>query len=461
MPAPDSPSETTPPRNPILLGAGVLLCIAGFAVLLGQRYRYLTPGDFTIYSGLGVLLTGMAAVWLSGLPRDKAMEWVKGAVFALVLALTIRWAIAEPYRIPSISMEPTLHGDPHFLRGDRVFVNKWVYGLRWPFLNKRIWEGVEPQRWDIVVFKTVEDDAVHPTLVKRIVGMPGEHINIRDGKIYANGKEVPIPHSLPEDQYYTADELSRSMKYGVRPEPEYSEVPPGHYLVLGDNSPHSRDGRYFGWLPEEHIVGRVACIWWPLDRIRDFTGFSDTWWWKTTLLLLGLFTFVRLFIGQSWPVLMEGSRRVQHIFVSFAALGLRLPFVGLRLIQWGAPPRGSLVLYTSKDPRVPSEALLFGRVVALPGETVEIDERGISVNGRLQELPCWTGPVNAIHPDPQAVYARNGKDITVPPGHYFLLADPPTEANALDSRLLGWVPARDILGVATWVWWPIRKWRKL
>lgn len=460
MPTPDLSSEQQP-RNVWLMGLGILSGAVGFGVLLAPRWGWLRPGDLTIYTGLGFLLGGMAASWLSGLPRDKAIEWVKGAGFALLLALTIRWAIAEPYRIPSSSMEPTLHGEESFLKGDRVFVNKWVYGLRWPFLNKRIWQGAEPQRWDIVVFKTVEPDALHPTLVKRIVGLPGEHINIREGKIFADGKELPIPDKLPEGQFYTSDEFNPSMRYGVRPEEEFSQVPPGHYLVLGDNSPHSRDGRYFGWLPEENIVGRVACIWWPLGRVRDFTGFSHTWWWRGLVALLGVYIFLRLFIGQSWPVLMEGSRRVQHIFVSFIALGLRLPLAGLWLFQWASPQRGALVLYRSKDERVPKEALLFGRVVGLPGEQVEIEEQGIRVNGTVLTLECWTGNVNAVHPDAQAIYGRKKKNTSVPAGHYFLLADPPTEANALDSRVLGWVPAGDILGVAKAVWWPVGKWRKL
>src|SRR5262249_43818122 len=138
-----------------------------------------------------------------------------------------------------------------------------------------------------------EPDAIHPTLVKRIVGMPGETISIHDGKVFADGKELTPPPGMPENQYYTSGESRSGMKYGVRPEPEFSQVPEGHYLVLGDNSGNSRDGRYFGWLPEENIVGRVACIWWPPQRGRDFTGFTKTLWWHTLMVLLGIFFFVR------------------------------------------------------------------------------------------------------------------------------------------------------------------------
>lgn len=454
------PENGATPRNKWWVILSVGLGIAGGLVLMATRFGYLKSGDLTIYSGLGLMLGALAAGWLSSLPRDKAVEWIKSALFALLLALSIRWAIAEPYRIPSSSMETTLHGDPHFLKGDRVFVNKWIYGLRWPFLNKRIWNGHAPERWDIVVFKSVEPNAEHPTLVKRIVGMPGERIEIRDGKIFANGERVPFTDALPENTYYTSDEF-RSMSYGVRSEPEYSQIPEGHYLVLGDNSAYSRDGRYFGWLPNEHIVGRVASIWWPPPRWRDFTGFSDTLWWNGLLTLLAILLFVRLFIGQSWPVMMDETRQVRHIFVSFASLGLRLPFVGMWLFQWATPQREALVLYRSRDERVPSDALLFGRIAALPGEHVEIVDGVLMVNSKPLALACFPEGTTYEHADPQAPFGRKKKQLDVPEGHYFILGDPPGEANALDSRLLGWVPQRDVLGVAVAVWWPLTALRKL
>ena len=73
--------------------------------------------------------------------------------------------------------------------------------------------------------------------------------------------------------------------YGVSERDEFAVVPPGHYLVMGDNSFSSRDGRFFGWLPNDNIYGRAVCIWWPIGRWRDFTGFSKTWWGKSILYL--------------------------------------------------------------------------------------------------------------------------------------------------------------------------------
>ena len=107
-------------------------------------------------------------------------EWVKSILIAIVLALFIRWPVIEPFKIPSGSMEPT------FYDGDRIFVNKFVYGIRFPFngfripyttkttwyADDRIFRGADPQRWDVVVFKSVEHDVQHDILVKRIVGLP-------------------------------------------------------------------------------------------------------------------------------------------------------------------------------------------------------------------------------------------------------------------------------------------------
>jgi hypothetical protein len=76
------------------------------------------------------------------------------------------------------------------------------------------------------------------------------------------------------------------MRYGLRPEPEFSVVPPGHYFCLGDNSGESLDGRVYGWVPEENLFGRAAGVWWPIAHRRDFTGFTHTWWGK--LLIFGI-----------------------------------------------------------------------------------------------------------------------------------------------------------------------------
>ena len=315
------------------------------------------------------------------LTRRNLLSWTA----VILIVCTIRWAIFEPYRIPSGSMEPTLYGDGRIVHDDQVGVNKWIYGLRIPFTKTRLFHLSDPQRWDIVVFKAVEKNTRHGTLIKRIVGLPGERIHIADGKIHVDGEPVDPPEELrsvlnytttlgqppglvrlfilshaqsnqrspllnpanPTAQQFYEDldavrqglgdrdpaalsaseteklvadlspvsvdiahklfgilqEMQYPLEYGVLPDDKYSVVPEDCYLVCGDNSPDSADGRYFGWLPNGHILGRAFCIGWPPSHWRDFTGFSRTWWGKG--LLWGLPVLVAVYVGIS----LRGSRQ--------------------------------------------------------------------------------------------------------------------------------------------------------
>ncbi len=409
-------------------------------------------------------IVGGVMWFLGGLPRDQAIEWLKSGLFALGLALLIRWPVAEPYRIPSGSMEPTLHGDDRIGRGDRVFVNKWVYGVRYPFMNKRIYQGEPVSRWDIVVFKAVQEKPQHKTLVKRVVGLPGERIQIRNGTVYANGEPLALPESMP-DVYYTSGNPSR-MPYGVRPEPEYSEVPEGHYLVLGDNSANSQDGRYFGWLPNEHIVGKVTCIWWPPWRWVDFSGFSDTWWWRVCVALVSLLVLLRVFVGRSWAALSPDGKKVDHYLVNLVAFGYRIPFTRHLLACWGAPQRGDLVLYHPDSGQAAPGTMLLGYIAGLPGERVSISDGKLEVDGApVRDVAGLSeNGYGSTHPDAAYGRTRNKSHTQVPEGHYFVLTHVRQNADMeadhddlLDSRILGWVPRTGLTGKAVAVWWPL--WR--
>ncbi len=436
---------------------GVALMVMGFiAFYLSGRAN---PGMFTwqSYVSLAILIIG-GLLWLtSGMDKPHLIEWGRSALLALSLALVIRWAIAEPYRIPSGSMEPTLHGDPGFGKGDRVFVNKFVYGLRYPFMNKRIWSGQDPQRWDVVVFKTVEEDALHKTLVKRIVGMPGEHIQIRDGKIFANGRPLTLPPEMPQDLYYTSP---LNAPYGVQDPEAFSQIPPGHYLVLGDNSAHSRDGRYFGWLPNEHIVGRVACIWWPPLRWCDFTGFSQTGWWRVLMAILLVCCILRLTAVRLCSVQVSDTPpAADHLLVSFLHYGPHIPFMKSTPLLWRKPRRGDLVLYSVADKEKKATSLLVGRIAALAGEQVAFANGVLLVNESPAPLPK---PAPEQYPAAahDAPYGRNKtKEYSlVPPGHCFILSDSAgKDETPSDSRSLGWIPENNLLGRALFCWWPLKR----
>lgn len=447
----DTPETPKRDRGPGLCTiGGAVLTLLGGGLLLAHRFTSLALPDWAYYCAVGALVLGIVEWSLGRMTPEAAREWNKSLFFALALATLIRWPIAEPYRIPSGSMETTLHGDPAFGKGDRVFVDKFVYGVRYPFMNKRIWQGKAPQRWDIVVFKSVEPDAEHPTLVKRIVGMPGERIQIRGGHVYVNNEPLVIPDFMPEGQFYTA---GFGMTYGVRPEPEYSVVPEGHYLVLGDNSANSRDGRYFGWLPNENIVGRVASIWWPPPRWRDFTGFSDTYWWNGLLFMLTLLCIVRLFVGCSWPVMNETGDGVDHLFISFISFGLRVPMTSLRIARWGQASRGDWVLYRPVGDVAREYDQLLGRVVGLPGDEVHIEDGELKVSGVAVKAPWLDRPIATI----DGLEPTNNGKVQVAEGQLFILTDCPEDQSALDSRVMGTVPAANLIGRATGVWWPLKR----
>lgn len=460
------PNETEQPgaaMTTIIFIVGGIITAAGVFLVMTANKRPPGSADWLWWTGVVVAALGVHALFFSGMNREQIYEWVKSESFALALALMIRWPIAEPYRIPSGSMEPTLHGDARFGRGDRVFVNKWIYGVRWPFMNKRIYHGQEPKRWDIVVFKAVSAEAAHPTLIKRVVGLPGERIHIQDGKVFVNGKPLELPSFMP-DVYYTSpppNTLS-GMMYGIRTEDEYALVPPDHYLVLGDNSSNSADGRYFGWVPNGNIVGRAASIWWPPTRWRDFTGFSHTWWWRIVVVLLSMLTGARLFIGRSWALSRGGS----HLFVEFLSFGLRLPFTRYWLLQWGQPERGDMVLYRCASDKAPNGVVLVGRIAGRPGEKVAITDGKLLVNDAEAQGPPTLTAVNyaIVHPDAAYGRSRAKTHSQVPEGCYFILADPafdPDDDERLDSRILGWIPREEIVGRAAAIWWPIGRMRRI
>ncbi len=152
--------------------------------------------------------------------------------FALVFGF-VRPFVVEAFRIPSESMVPTLE------IGDRLFVNKFIYRF------------TDPERGDIVVFKSVEGG--EEDLIKRVVAVPGDTVEVRDGVLYVNGQPQPDP--------YVSREFPDRSYYGPK------TVPEGHVFAMGDNRANSRDSRFFGPVPYENIQGEAFLLFWPLDRI--------------------------------------------------------------------------------------------------------------------------------------------------------------------------------------------------
>ncbi|MBD3425830.1 MAG: signal peptidase I [Candidatus Omnitrophica bacterium] len=178
-------------------------------------------------------------------------EWIKPILIAAVLAMFIRTFIVQPFKIPSNSMYPTLKP------GDRIFVNKFLYGARVPFVNIRLPDVREPELGDIVVFTSPVERKKY--LVKRFIAEGGQTVRITDGELFVDDQKVS-KRPLRSIFYYNKG------KYGT--EGEAVHVPEGYFYVLGDNSANSMDSRYWGFVPENNLVGKAFLIHWPLKRIR-------------------------------------------------------------------------------------------------------------------------------------------------------------------------------------------------
>ncbi|MBS0416267.1 MAG: signal peptidase I [Proteobacteria bacterium] len=216
-----------------------------------------------------------------GRPEPYLVDLARTLFPVLLIVLVFRSFLFEPFRIPSASMMPGL------VDGDFILVNKFNYGLRLPLLNTKILPTWSPQRGDVIVFRSTSGPPIN--LIKRLVGLPGDHIVVRDNHVTING----VPAALAPDGQYTdgygfsGAELAKE-SFGNRQhvimlaQNRYAAdfdgvVPAGHYFFMGDNRNDSEDSRFaqVGFVPDDHLVGHAIRIWmnwkipgWPrLGRI--------------------------------------------------------------------------------------------------------------------------------------------------------------------------------------------------
>lgn len=183
-------------------------------------------------------------------PLNTFMEFIKIIFAALLIAMVIRTFIVQPFIIPSESMLNTLQV------GDRLFVTKFSYGIHLPFMHEEIFSTGEPEAGDIIVFPY----PVNPgdDYIKRVVGVPGDVIEMRDKQLFRNGRPVNEPYAIHTDPNV----------YSYRDNAGPITVPEGKVYVLGDNRDNSKDSRVWGFVDKDTIHGKALVIYWSS---RDFT----------------------------------------------------------------------------------------------------------------------------------------------------------------------------------------------
>ncbi len=224
------------------------------------------------------------------------LDWTAGLFPVILIVFLLRSFLFEPFKIPSGSMIPTL------LVGDLILVNKFHYGIRLPVLNRKILDNNPVQRGDVMVFRYPVDP--RQDYIKRVVGLPGDEISYANQRLSINGQPVPtralgefydedslrysplFSEKLGEVEHRILVDPQRQAYYGPEPktfpmaqncrytaEGVSCKVPAGHYFMMGDNRDNSQDSRYWGFVPDENIVGRAFFVWMNfgnLGRIGSF-----------------------------------------------------------------------------------------------------------------------------------------------------------------------------------------------
>lgn len=224
------------------------------------------------------------------------LEYTASFFPVILVVFVLRSFLFEPFRIPSGSMIPTLH------IGDLILVNKYDYGVRLPVINKKIIDINSPQRGDVMVFRYPENPS--QDYIKRVIGIPGDKVAYQNKRIYINGQPVSTKriddYLHPERLYYSRQYTEKlgQISYKVLNDedapafiPDAAQfpqrenclynnsgvictVPPGHYFMLGDNRDNSRDSRFWGFVPEENIVGKAFFIWFNFGDLKRIGSFE-------------------------------------------------------------------------------------------------------------------------------------------------------------------------------------------
>jgi len=286
--------ERSDARKGILEVAWPVLFIAVMGLLLKFT-------DFAAVLLLSAVITGLLWLWdvmwarprrTADVPEPIVVDMARAFFPVIVVVFLIRSFWVEPFKIPSGSMKPTL------LVGDFILVNKYIYGIRLPVINKKVIDIDPVRRGDVVVFRYPADPSVD--YIKRVIGIPGDRVEYRGKRLTINGQAIAVQSS----GFYTDAEvnylrlptfmerldgkshqmmivpaqppvnLAEVRQFAHRDNCEYNDdgfsctVPAGHYFMMGDNRDQSSDSRYWGFVPDDHVKGRAFLVWMNFGDFR-------------------------------------------------------------------------------------------------------------------------------------------------------------------------------------------------
>jgi len=255
-------------------------------IILGLVGVYYSVISFPLFMLLILLLTGI--IWLvdylffqkkrpKGAEDPTAVEYAKSFFPVILVVFVIRSFIAEPFKIPSGSMMPTL------LAGDYILVNKYAYGLRLPVVNSVFLDIGQPKRGDVAVFHFPPNPKID--YIKRIIGLPGDQIQYQNKRLTVNGQQLAVD-ALQTENFTGAQHLIEKLgnvehHILVHDVPNRYElgsigdklisgetitVPEGSYFAMGDNRDNSSDSRVWGFVPDQNLVGKAFFIWFNFDK---------------------------------------------------------------------------------------------------------------------------------------------------------------------------------------------------
>ncbi|HTN67490.1 MAG TPA: signal peptidase I [Burkholderiaceae bacterium] len=287
----------------LMIGTGIIWCLDVFYLAKQRRLRaHAAVAAFDarnaklLADGVKPETSGRAALEANILRQPTWIEY-SGSFFPVIaLVFFLRSFLYEPFKIPSSSMVPTLQV------GDLILVNKFTYGIRLPIINKKIIDVNHPQRGDVMVFKYPKD--VSLDYIKRVVGVPGDKIVYKNKRLTINNKAIsykPLPDYLDEERLNYSQQFlenlsgvehkilndERAPSYVPNPDafPQHElctydvegfacTVPPGNYFMMGDNRDNSLDSRYWGFVPDQNIVGKAFFVWMNLGNLKRIGSFQ-------------------------------------------------------------------------------------------------------------------------------------------------------------------------------------------